>query len=218
MAENRNDRRDEIRDQVNNQPVRDFWSDNPVWGAWAITRPFRWATWGGVGDWVGYGSTEPASYNYGEDVYYQDDLVYQNDQPVATAEEYAAQAEQIATSAPEVTPENSEWMPLGVFALTPDGQKAGPEPTLFLQLVISKQGIINGTLNNKMANTTQEIDGMFDKESQRCAWTVKGKTRPLMETGLANLTKDSAAALIHFADGQTQQCLMVRLEEPEDKK
>ena len=35
-----------------------------------------------------------------------------------------------------------------------------------------------------------------------------------METGLSNLTQDTAPALIHFADGQTQQWLMVRM--PED--
>jgi hypothetical protein len=35
-----------------------------------------------------------------------------------------------------------------------------------------------------------------------------------METGLSNLTQDTAPALIHFADGQTQQWLMVRLPEP----
>ena len=36
----------------------------------------------------------------------------------------------------------------------------------------------------------------------------------LMETGISNLTEDTAPALIHFADGSTQQWLMVRLEEP----
>jgi hypothetical protein len=35
-----------------------------------------------------------------------------------------------------------------------------------------------------------------------------------METGIVNLTEDSAAALVHFADGQTQQVLMVHLDEP----
>jgi hypothetical protein len=39
-----------------------------------------------------------------------------------------------------------------------------------------------------------------------------------METGIANLTEDSAPALIHFADGQTQQWLMVRLNEPSTDK
>jgi len=109
-------------------------------------------------------------------------------------------------------------MPLGVFALTADGQKSGPEPSLYLQLVLSKQGVLNGTLYNKLMNTTQEIEGMVDKESQRCAWTVKGKSRPLMETSIANLTKDSSPALVHFADGQTQQWLMVRLDDPSATK
>ena len=105
-------------------------------------------------------------------------------------------------------------MPLGVFALTPDGQASGPDPTLFLQLAISKEGIISGTLNNTATEKTQTIEGMADKTSQRCAWTVAGKTRPIMETGISNLTEDTAPALVHFADGQTQQWLMVRLEEP----
>ena len=52
---------------------------------------------------------------------------------------------------------------------------------------------------------------MVDKQSQRAAWLISGKTRPIMETGIFNLTKDTAPALVHFADGQTQQWLLVRL-------
>jgi hypothetical protein len=144
-------------------------------------------------------------------VYYQDDSV------IASAEDYAQQAEQIASSAPEVAPDKAEWMPLGVFALTPDGQASGPDPSLFLQLAISKEGVISGTLNNSATNSTQTIEGMADKATQRVAWTVAGKTRPIMETGISNLTEDTAPALVHFADGQSQQWLMVRLEEPKSK-
>lgn len=156
-------------------------------------------------------------YSYGENVYYDEGQVYYGDQPVATTEEYAQQAEDIATSAPETAPDKADWMSLGVFALTPDGQKSGPDPTLFLQLAISKEGVVNGLLNNTATGSTQEIEGMADKGSQRVAWTVKGKSRPLMETGISNLTEDTAPALIHFADGTTQQWLMVRLEEPAAK-
>jgi hypothetical protein len=109
-------------------------------------------------------------------------------------------------------------MSLGVFAITPDGQKSGPDPTLYLQLAISKEGAMNGTLYNQTTGSTQEIEGMADKKSQRCAWTVKGHTRPLMETGIANLTDNTAPALVHFADGQTQQWLMVRLENSDATK
>ncbi len=105
-------------------------------------------------------------------------------------------------------------MPLGVFALTQDGAATGPDPTLFLQLAVDKQGIVAGTLYNSSTDQTQEIDGMVDQKSQRAAWGAAGKDWPIMETGISNLTKEEAPALLHFADGQTQQWLMVRLEDP----
>jgi hypothetical protein len=37
-----------------------------------------------------------------------------------------------------------------------------------------------------------------------------------METGIYNLTGHDAPALLHFEDGQSQQWLLVRLEEPDD--
>ena len=67
-----------------------------------------------------------------ENIYYQDDSVYYGDDVVATAEQYTEQAEQIATSLPASDPESVEWLPLGVFALTVDGQATGAEPTRFL--------------------------------------------------------------------------------------
>jgi len=213
--QNRVGRRDEVRDQVReNHPRLDFWSGHPNWAAWRINRPYRWATWAAITGWVGYGWGAAIPYAYGDNVYYQGDSVYYGDQVVASAEDYAQQAEQVASSAPKVAPDRAEWMPLGVFALTPDGQASGPDPSLFLQLAISKEGIVSGTLNNSATNSTQTIEGMADKACQRVAWTVAGKTRPIMETGISNLTEDTAPALVHFADGQTQQWLMVRLEEP----
>lgn len=181
-----------------------------------MTRPYRWATWGALTGWLGAGWGQPASYDYGGNVYYEGDTVQAGDQTVP-AEEYTQQAEQIAASAPEVAPEKAEWMPLGVFALTQDGQAAGPDPSLFLQLAISKEGVLRGTFNNAATSQTQTIEGMVDKKSQRAAWTVAGKPQPIMETGLGNLTEDTGPALVHFADGSTQQCLLVRLEEPKSE-
>jgi hypothetical protein len=83
-----------------------------------------------------------------------------------------------------------------------------------MQLAISKQGVISGTLKNTGTSKVQSLEGMADKKSQRVAWGVAGQQRPIMETGLSNLTQDTAPALIHFADGQTQQWLMVRIPEP----
>ena len=87
-------------------------------------------------------------------------------------------------------------------------------PTVFLQLVVSKEGIVNGTVQNTASNETQNIEGAVDTKSQRAAWVVSGKTSPIMETGIYNLTKDNAPALLHFSEGQTQQWLTVRLDEP----
>lgn len=177
-----------------------------------------WAqpAWPVLTGWVNYGWTQPVYYYYGENVYYQNGYVYYGDQPVATEEEYAQQAEAIATSLPETKPAPEDWMSLGVFALMPDDEPTGAEPTLFLQLAVSKQGILSGTFQDIANDSVYQIEGMVDKQTQRAAWTAVGKTRPLMETGIVNLTQDTAPALVHFADGTTQQWLMVRMQKPEE--
>jgi hypothetical protein len=173
------------------------------------------SVWPEVTEWVGSSWSEPIYYSYGDNVYYQDDSVYYGDKVIATEEEYAAQAEAIATNTPSAKPTENDWMPLGVFAVTADGKPTGADPTLFLQLAVSKQGIISGTLQNTATNKVQSIEGMADRQTQRTAWTAAGKTRPLMETGIANLTRDTTPALIHFPDGTTQQWLLVRMKKPE---
>ena len=159
---------------------------------------------------------EPVYYNYGDNVYYDDDKVYYGDQQVATADQYTQQAEAIATSIPpDVQPAAEDWLPLGVFAITQDGDSANDEPTMFLQLAVSKQGIITGTLQNTASGIVKTVEGMVDKETQRAAWTAEGETRPLMETGIANLTQDTAGVLVHFENGDTQRWLLARLNDPQ---
>src|SRR5262249_38835769 len=154
-------------------------------------------------------------YNYGDNVCYDGDTVYYGDQPIASAAEYTQQAEAIATSIPpDVQPAAEDWLPLGVFAITQDGESANDEPTMFLQLAVSKQGIITGTLQNTAAGTVKTVEGMVDKETQRAAWTAEGETRPLMETGISNLTQDTTGVLVHFANGDTQRWLLSRLNDP----
>ena len=164
---------------------------------------------------VGGVSGQPVYYDYGQTLYYEGDNVYYNDEVVATADEYAEQAQAIVAAVPEVDPNEVEWMPLGVFALT---QKDGTveDSTLFLQLAISKEGIIAGTLQNTATDSSFEVQGTIDRESQRAAWGPVGEDWPIMETGIYNLSENEAGALVHFADGQTQQWEMVRLDEPKD--
>ena len=154
-------------------------------------------------------------YNYGDNVYYEGDNVYQDGQVIATSDQYAQQAQTIAESVPEVKPDDVEWMSLGVFALTNSGESTGTDPTLYLQLAISKEGIIAGTVQNTATDKVQNVEGMVDPDSQRAAWGIEGKDWPIMETGISNLTQDDAPALLHFEDGQTQQWLLVRMEDPD---
>jgi hypothetical protein len=219
-ATSRVDRRNEVRQQVRqNPPRRDFWRDNPNAARRRWNRPYRWATWGSLASWFPWGWSQPIAYSYGDNVYVEGDSVYYGEEAVATQQEYGEQAYVIASSAEEVAPDDAaddgEWLSLGVFAMTQDGQDSGPEPTLYLQLAVSKEGMLAGTYYNSSTDQSHEIEGAMDQKTQRSAWTVGGKDWPVMETGVSNLTKDEAPSLIHFADGQTQQWLLVRLEDPE---
>jgi len=187
------------------------WPYYPGFGYWAG------AAWGNLSGWVDSGWSEPIYYDYGENVYYDQGQVYYGDQVVCTEPEYVEQAEAIALSVPETKPAAKDWMPLGVFAITQDGEPTGADPTMFIQLAISKQGVINGTFQNTATKSTKAIEGMADKQTQRAAWTIQGESRPLMEVGIGNLTKDTAPALVHFPDDTTQRCLLVRLEKPDTK-
>ena len=135
-----------------------------------------------------------------------------NDQPVATADEYAEQAQAIAANVPEVRRDELEWLPLGVFALSQD--ESAEDSTLFLQLAVSKEGIIAGTFQNTSTNDVFDVEGTIDQESKRAAWGPVDKQWPIMETGIYNLTENETGALVHFEDGSTQEWKMLRLEDP----
>lgn len=175
---------------------------------------WAWATAGAITGWLLYQPAgTPVYYDYGNNIYYEGDNVYYNNEVIATTDEYAAQAQQIANAVPQVDPQQVQWMPLGVFALT---QKDGSaeDSTLFLQLAISKEGIIAGTFQNTATGKSVEVEGTIDPKSQRAAWSPVGEDWPIMETGIYNLTENQASALLHFEDGQTQQWEMDRLDEP----
>jgi hypothetical protein len=164
------------------------------------------------------GSATPIYYMYGDNVYYQNGSVYYGGQPGASEQDYVNQAEAIAASAPQAKPDKKDWTPIGIFAVSASGEPDDIEPNFFLQLAVSNQGVLSGTLQNVSAKTTQPIEGMVDKQTQRAAWTVVDKARPIMETGAANLTQDSTSALVHFADGTTQKFLLARIEKPAPEK
>jgi hypothetical protein len=169
-----------------------------------------------VTGWLARGiGSQPVYFDYGTNLYYEGDNVYYNGEVLCSTEEYASQAQTIVQSIPEVEEDAVEWLPLGVFALT-EKEGSAEDSTLFLQLAVSKEGVIAGTFQNTATDKSFEVEGAVDNESQRAAWGPTGKDWPIMETGVYNLTENEAGALLHFEDGQTQQWTLIRLDDPEN--
>jgi hypothetical protein len=160
-------------------------------------------------------------YGTGGNCYYEGDTVYYEGEAVATADEYAEQAIGFADTGAQTidaaiaADSDIEWMPLGVFALVHESQG---EPTMYMQLQVAEDGTISGTYYNTVSESSQTLQGAVDKESQRAAWSVGDKSQTIVETGLYNLTKDEAPALLHFGTEKTQNWLLVRLNEPDEEQ
>ncbi|HUT90200.1 MAG TPA: hypothetical protein VMY37_11930 [Thermoguttaceae bacterium] len=210
-----------------------WWGRHPVnlparpWHLWHsrgwYSRPhywWRWATASALTGWAVWGWTTPAYYVYGTggNVYYENSVVYVDGQQYCTEQEYYQQAEDIAVGVPEIDEAQAqqvEWLPLGVFALTKEGIN---ESNFLLQLAVSKEGVIGGTLVNEETGSVRPVEGMVDKETQRAAWKlIDGKNAEVvMEAGIYGLTEDECTALVHHGPDQTQTIVMVRLDEPDD--
>jgi len=218
----------QIRNNYRQQNILDpgWWSNHPhlaneywhnqVWHNQDWQYWWRPATWAIASAWFPWGWSSPVSYDFGDNVYYDDDIVYMNGERVATADEYFQQATRLASTAKDETADKTEWLPLGVFALSRGD--TGVSNTV-LQLAVSKEGVISGTYYNSDTDIARPVKGTVDQKTQRAAWTfADGKdTNIVMETGINNLTQDQTEALVHFGKDMTQQWLMVRLQEPPAK-
>jgi len=197
-----------------------FWHDhpNPWYRNPQNTNWWKWATWSSLAGWFAWNSTAPIYYDYGENgnVYYNHNQVFIDGTQAYTADEYAEQAESLLNSIPEVNPDQTEWMPFGVFALT-SNEKNSATPNMYLQLAVNKDGVISGNYINNTTQSVEPIEGRVDPTSQIAVWRVKAShPTPSMETGIVNLTQDETSLLVHFPDGTTQTWLMVHLKQPEE--
>lgn len=173
-----------------------------------VTALTSWFVWG----------SQPIYYSYGNGgtVYYEGDTVYINGQASGSADQYYQQVQSVAASVPEFTEqqaEQAEWMPLGVFAVV---QEDVEETSMLIQLAVNKQGVVAGTFYNETTEVAIPLEGMVDKETQRIAWKSADSSNPdvVAETGLYNLTKDTAPVLVHFGPNETREWTLVRIEQP----
>lgn len=164
--------------------------------------------------WFVWSGGAPIYYDYGSNVYYDNNVVYVNDQPVGTAQQYAESAIQLADVTPPAESADVEWLPLGMFAVTTDEKTT--EAVMYFQLAVSKEGIIGGTYHNSSSGSTQPVQGSVDRKTQRAAWSVGDKSSIVLETGIYNLTQDETPVLVHFDKDRVQTWFMVRLPPPEE--
>lgn len=178
-------------------------------------------TWGGVVNWFNWNTPawrQAVYYDYGMggNVVYQNNSVYVGGEQVATANDFAQSAALLATVEPPANEEQAaavEWMPLGTFAMS-TGEK-DTEPTRIVQLAVTKEGVIGGTLFNTQTQQSTAIQGQVDRNTQRVAFRIGEKDNIVAETGIYNLTQDEAPVLVHFSNGTNENFLFIRLKNEE---
>ncbi len=189
-----------------------YWWRRPAWGIAA-----GWFTWSAPPSvW-----SEPVYYDYGSggNVTVQNNQVTIGGQTVATADEFAQSAADLATVQPPASEEQAdqtEWLPLGTFALSTD--QSDVEPSRVVQLAVDRTGIIAGTMYNRDTDQADAIQGRVDKETQRVAFRFGESDQVVAETGLYNLTQDEAPLLVHFGKDRVENYILVRLDPPNDQE
>ena len=156
--------------------------------------------------------TAPVYFDYGNTIVFQNGNVYMNGQNLGTAAEYAAQARTLAMAgASAQTSRDSEWLPLGVFALCRPGDSRSD---ITAQLAVNQGGVIRGNYLDGSKNQTLAILGSVDKKTQRVAFTVGDDHATVLETGLYNLIKPDAPALVYLGADNTEQWELVGVQKP----
>jgi hypothetical protein len=189
----------------------------PLWAAGV--GPWFVPTWGALGPFVGI-SGAPIDYDYGSTALIQDDSMYLNGDDIGPVADYAAQALALADAGRAATlNESDQWQPLGVFNLMQGSLLQGSESTAqrIFQLPVNNNGVVRGTYYDAVADTTLPIFGQLDKKTQRVAWSIGDKKDIVFEAGLDNLTRNEAPVLIHYGKDGTQQMILVRLADPQEK-
>jgi hypothetical protein len=184
-------------------------------------RPFFWWNWCSAPrlttwftfDWP---SCYYWDYGPGEYLYCHDGVVYVNGVWFEPTPLFYERTLVLAQSVPILAPQQAaqiEWLPLGVFVIARDGVA---DNNVLVQLAVTRDGVIGGTIFNQLTGATFDIEGTVDKQTQRAVWTFTDDTgaRIIMETSIFNLTQPEATGLIHYGPDNIQVIELVRLEQP----
>lgn len=182
---------------------------------WTVANVWVAPAWPAVSVYCGI-TAPPILYDYGSSVVIENNVVYVNGENTGSAEQYAQQARQFADNGREAKPaENEEWKPLGVFGMIQGEEKVANH---IFQLAVNKSGVVRGNYYDAIADNTLPVYGSVDQKTQRVAWSIDKKKDIVFEAGLNNLTREQTTLLVHYGKERTQQMVLVRLEEPDEKK
>lgn len=183
---------------------------------------------------------DPVPYYYGSNVVYRNGMVYVNGVPYVSAQEYYQQAQALAAMGQQPAPapvnvhvhvenngnapterateqaktlDETEWLPLGTFAILKNSDDKDFQR--ILQLATSKDGKIYGNVVNVKTDEAYSLMGAIDSKTQRVAMSHPDHPNTVIECGLWNLTQDSLTALVHHSDSSTEERTLIRLTEPD---
>jgi hypothetical protein len=71
-----------------------------------------------------------------------------------------------------VGPADSDWLPLGVFAVVPAGTQDTAQAHNYQQLAVDRQGAIRGNFFDTISGTVQPITGTVDRTAINSSWTA----------------------------------------------
>jgi len=182
------------------QPFTGGWyAEHP--NAWRYTHPAAdwWVVAGaaGLGTWLGYSvATSTATSSATATT-------------TTTATGTTASASASATAAASAPPADLEWLPLGVFAVAPQGTE---QAHIYQQLAVSRKGELKGNSYDAVSDAVQPITGTIDRETRKAAWKVG--TGATFETTLDALLEPPSTVAMK-AGTMSQTWDLVRMEKPE---
>jgi hypothetical protein len=198
-----------------------YWN---FWGDYGrrYRNPYYWWSWTNgprLGAWFVFGWPQPYYWDYGpgEYIYADNGAIYVNGRWYEPAPVFYNQTVQLIDRNPPLTTEAAaklDWMPLGVFAVTPDGLN---EPDVTVQLATTKDGLIGGTAFDPKTSAAYNVQGAVDKKTQRAVWSYTNdrNQRVMMETSVYNLTQPEATGLVHYGPNDMRVVELVRLQQPD---
>jgi hypothetical protein len=227
---------DRIRSDWRNRKGNDFvFNDNwwngkhrgNYWNFWGnygrrYNNPYYWWGWTTgprLGTWLTFSWGAPYYWDYGpgEYIYCDNGAIYVNGRWYEPAPVFYNQTAQIIDQNPPLTADAAaklDWMPLGVFAATPDGLN---ESNVTVQLAVTKDGLIGGTAFDSKTGAAFNIQGNVDKKTQRAVWSYTNdqNNRVMMETSVYNLTQPEATGMVHYSPTDMRTVELVRLQQPD---